>query len=515
VRGSQGVLGAIALCLLFFAGAAWALTRELSLFVLANGILGLFTLVGWLASGREALAAFFGERSTRYGANAIVYSALFVGVLAMANFLAARYHWRYDATEAKVFSLSPQSRQQVEHLEQDLELIGFVEGGSSPALEELFESYAYASNRVKWRLVDPDKNPDLAERYNVATYNTVRVAYGDQSTLVNDPDEEKITNAIIKVTQEKRKTVCFVEGHGEPDGDDVENPRGYGELKRALENENYAVRKVLLATQQEPPNEECQLLLVAAAPKPWLEPELELLKRYLGKGGRALFLFSASEPATQLRSVLAPYGIEVGENVVVDQVIRLFQGPALGLQPIVSNYGSHPITENFKERTIFPLARTVSAASSVPEGTRVTPIARTSPSSWAETDLEGVFQRSEATLDPTADQKGPVSVAVAATVDAAKLEGATQELRLVAIGSDQFANNKFLNDFFNRDFLLNAVGWTVGQEKLISIRPRNLRASRVQLTQGQVHQIFYLSVLVLPEILLLAGIAVWASRRSA
>ncbi|MGH7821794.1 MAG: hypothetical protein ACREQ9_18685, partial [Candidatus Binatia bacterium] len=89
------------------------------------------------------------------------------------------------------------------------------------------------------------------------------------------------------------------------------------------------------------------------------------------------------------------------------------------------------------------------------------------------------------------------------------------QTRIVAFGSQQLTNNKFINNFFNRDLVLNAVGWAAGEEKLISIRARNLRASRVQLQQDEVTRIFYLSVLILPELLLLVGIVVWSRRRNA
>ena len=85
--------------------------------------------------------------------------------------------------------------------------------------------------------------------------------------------------------------------------------------------------------------------------------------------------------------------------------------------------------------------------------------------------------------------------------------------RLAVFGNAMFANNQYLNQYFNRDFLLNTISWLGGEEELISIRPRTMRASRVQFTQEQGTAIFYLSVLILPEILLIAGLAVWWSRR--
>jgi ABC-type uncharacterized transport system involved in gliding motility auxiliary subunit len=65
---------------------------------------------------------------------------------------------------------------------------------------------------------------------------------------------------------------------------------------------------------------------------------------------------------------------------------------------------------------------------------------------------------------------------------------------------------------FNHDLLLNAFGWLGSQEELLSIRPRSLRASRVQFTRDEATAIFYLSVLLVPEALLIAGLAVWWRR---
>lgn len=514
MRGIRSSLGIFSLILLFFGGSAFLLTREISFFVVANVALGLFALISYLTSGRASLRAFLGERSTKYGANAALYSLLFVGVVVMGNFLSARHSTRIDTTEAKVFSLSPQSAKVARELPGEVEMIAFVEGGKDPVLDDLFKTYAHESPKIKVEMVDPDKSPDLAEKYKIGTYNTVRVAYGEQSTLVNKPDEEALTNAIVKVTQSTKKTLCVVEGHGEPDIEDVESPRGYGSLKTALESENYTVKKILLATQEKPPAD-CNLLIVPMPQKPYLPPEVELLKSTLQGGGRAMFLFAAQR-GEDLVPLVAGYGIKIGDDVVVDQVVRLFQGPALGLDPIASSYGAHPITEGFTQRTIFPLTRSVEPVADKKKGIEVTSIVNTSASSWAESDLDSVFQKGQVSLDPGRDRKGPVSIAVAAKVNL-KETGADREgeLRLVVFGSDQFTNNKNINNFYNRDLMMNAVGWTVGEEKLISIRPRNLRASRVQLTEDEVQRIFYISVLVLPELLLLAGIAVWARRRNA
>jgi len=214
-----------------------------------------------------------------------------------------------------------------------------------------------------------------------------------------------------------------------------------------------------------------------------------------------------------LTPVLERWGVRLGDDVVVDPVVRIFQGPALGLEPIVKTYDpAHEITRNFHHGTVFPMARSVHDAAAGKAGLQAVEFVKTSKSSWAETDLTALFERSEAQLDP-ADIKGPVPIAVAVEATL-KAMGAAKDgtARLAVFGSVEFAANRTLDSFYNRDLLMNTIGWLVGESDLVSIRPRGLRASRVRFTQGQGTLIFYLSVLILPELLLLAGLAVWWRR---
>src|SRR5262249_33738352 len=147
--------------------------------------------------------------------------------------------------------------------------------------------------------------------------------------------------------------------------------------------------------------------------------------------------------------------------------------------------------------TIFRFTRSVTPEEGKP-GLTVTSIAKTQATSWGETDLDKLFKESQATLDPDKDLKGPVSIAVAVDAKLKELGLGDGEARLVVIGTAKFAANRNINQFFNRDFFLNSVGWLGSQEELLSIRPRTVRASRIQFSQEQATVIFYLSVLVLP-----------------
>ena len=86
------------------------------------------------------------------------------------------------------------------------------------------------------------------------------------------------------------------------------------------------------------------------------------------------------------------------------------------------------------------------------------------------------------------------------------------ETRLVVFGSARLANNQNLGQVYNRDLFLNAVSWLAAEDDLVSIRSKTIRSSRVRFTEAEATTIFYLSVLVFPEIVLLIGLAVWWRR---
>jgi ABC-type uncharacterized transport system involved in gliding motility auxiliary subunit len=507
---STSLFGLWGLVLLAFGVVAYAVTPAASVYVLVHVGLGLLLVILYLTSSRESLTNLLGERSTKYGANAVVYSLIFLAVLGVVNYLAARHNKRWDLTKQNVFSLSSQSQGVVTKLEQPVEVYAFVEGGSAPEVEDLLDSYKTASSNFTFHMVDPVKDRDLAERYKVTELPTIHIQYGEQTaTVARDITEESITNGLIKATKTSKKMVCFLDGHGEPDTDNHE-ARGYMMLRDALHNENYDTKKVLLASEADIPAD-CTIMVVVGTEKPLFDHEVDVLRAAL-KSGRSMLFLVPPRKGAQLVSVLEPWGTGLPETVVVDQVVRLFQGPALGLQIIASTYGTHAITRDFTERTVFPLSRVVQAAAAGKPGVQAIELVKSSPTAWGETDLDGIFERGEAQLDDK-DVKGPVPLALAVTGKHKEMGFEdTGETKLVVVGDADWVNNQFVNQLFNRDLVLNMMNWLGGQEELISIRPRAIQASRAQLSPAESRRIFYLSVLVMPELLLLLGLTVWWRR---
>jgi ABC-type uncharacterized transport system involved in gliding motility auxiliary subunit len=87
------------------------------------------------------------------------------------------------------------------------------------------------------------------------------------------------------------------------------------------------------------------------------------------------------------------------------------------------------------------------------------------------------------------------------------------ETRIVAFGDSDFASNAWLGIQGNRDLFMNTVNWLAQQENLISIRPRDPEDRRINLTADQQQRIFWLTVFIIPGLVLLAGVQTWWRRR--
>src|SRR5579863_1261453 len=368
MRRTSALTGLIGIVLLSFGIIGYALTSGgfARLFIFVNVLGGAVALIGWLMSSWGSLREMAGSRSTRYGANAAIYSVAFIGLLIAINYIAASHHRQFDMTSQKVFSLSPQSVKVVKELKKPLKMYGFVAGGRNPQAEALYSEYSYESPLVSYELVDPDRHPELADRFKVSTMNTTHLQYGGDNgagSNVTDLSEAALTNGILKLTKAGSKSVCFTIGEGEADVDDTQSANGFAEFKKSLEGENYAVRKVNLSTEAGVPND-CNLLVIAGPTRPLLPHLIEAVGDYLNHGGRVLAMLRPPEPDKSIDEMalvnfLADWGVKAGNNIVVDQVVRLFAGPALGLNPLVNSYPAHPITASFDKQTVFPMARTV------------------------------------------------------------------------------------------------------------------------------------------------------------
>ena len=474
--------------------------------LVATGIvLVVLSSLPWLAGLRQKL----GARTMSYGLNAAVSILLILGVVGFVEALSARHSARLDLTENKRRSLSPQTVSVLRGLKTDVNVVGFFRSDQpgKRVAEDLFKQYAgFAGKKFTWKIVDPDSDPAMARRYGIESYGTIVLETKARSEKVLDAEEEKLTNGLVKVTREGKRTVYVMQGHGEHEIGNTDRP-GFSEAKGALEKSNYEVKPLVLARVTTLPDDAA--VVVIPGPRTDLfPPEIDALDGYLNKGGKVLAMVDPPFPAKMqdgaIKRFLARWGIDLGDNLVVElsPIGRLFGiGPEV---PIIQQYEPHPITRDLAGiTTLFPLTRTVTPVKTLPAGVNVQPLAKTSPESWGETDRQALEQGT-AKPDPQ-DPKGPLPVAAVVTKDKA---------RIVVYGTSNLATNQFLNVQGNRDFFLNTVSWLAEEEDQITVRPKDTKQTPIFLSAQQGRVVALLPLVVLPGLVLAGGIFALVHRRS-
>jgi ABC-type uncharacterized transport system involved in gliding motility, auxiliary component len=508
------LLGAAAVTLFI----PWLIRFRVALLIAAAVLFVVTVALSW----REG-ASILGRRGTRYGASAALFIVIALGVAVLANAVSLRYNARWDLTENKRHSLSPQTVKLLKALKSPVEVIGFFRSDTpgKRTAEDLLKQYAQASDgKFTYRVEDPDRSPGLARRYGVETYGTLVMQSGEKSEKVLDAEEERLTNALVKVTRPGNPIVYFVKGHGERDISSSERT-GMSQAKEQLEKANYTVKDLELArTGKVPPD--AAVVIVPGPRTDLLPPELTAIDDYLAQGGHVLLMADPLQ-ADGLAKYVAKYGVTLGQDLVVEPspIGRLLGvGPEV---PLVMQYEQHPITKDMaKVMTGFPLTRSVSPAKTPPKGMTVTPLAKTSADSWGETNLDGLRRGQPASRDDK-DTPGPVPVLLAVTIEptpAPKVAGQAEaddskkpKGRLVVLGTSTFASNQALGFQGNRDLFLNIVAWLAGQEDEIAVRPKDPRQNPIFATEAQKNAILWLSIVVLPGAVMVCGIARVVRRR--
>src|SRR5947208_1093947 len=108
MRRSASLLGLLGVLFLGFGFAATALVGLGDPYVVLNLVVGTLFVLAFLAFGFDEFRGVLGQRSTRYGAGAFVYTLLFLALIVGGNYVSTRHHHRWDVTEAGIYTLAPQ-----------------------------------------------------------------------------------------------------------------------------------------------------------------------------------------------------------------------------------------------------------------------------------------------------------------------------------------------------------------------------------------------------------------------
>jgi ABC-type uncharacterized transport system involved in gliding motility auxiliary subunit len=470
-----------------------------------------------------------------------------LGILGLVNYIGSRRYARFDWTSSGLYSLSEKTRNVLKELKTPVQVTVFMTPGTPlyPEVDELLKRYKAAGPMLTVETLDPTRNPVRAKAFveetgvrnlavvfragdrkkivtedRIVEYDFSRARMGGEPTVKNFRGEQEFTSALLSVTQQKTPKVVFTTGHGERRFDAPRARDGFSEAAESLKNDNCTVEEwASLGAADVPAGTD--LVVVPGPRTAFTEPERDALKRYLDAGGRALlFLDVELTPGVPglsdfgLNPLLASMGLTLDADVVLDPKNAL---PLMGPETVFAkSFRPHPVTRLLTgSAVVFPLARSVSVASTPPAGWTATPLVETSADGWGETDIKELQKTGRPAKDER-DVKGPVCLVAAAESSppaAGSSPDAKKRARVVVFGDSDWVSNGGIPNAANRLLFSSAANWALEREALVAIPPKNADQVAVTLSRRDVGLIAFFVLLLLPVAAVALGLAIWVRRR--
>lgn len=426
----------------------------------------------------------------RGGSYALVISAVVLAILVVVNLFASALPpaaTRYDISASKLYSITSNTKVVVNALNQDVTIYWVVQSGEeNQVIENLLSKYDSLSDHITVVKKNPDVYPTFAEQYTDETVqnNSLIVECGERSRFigyddifVQEPDiysysysisfdgEGAITSAIDYVTTEKLPKIYILEGHGE-----AELPASF---RDQIEKENMETESLSLLTVDAIPEDADCVMIYAPS----------------------------SDISQEERDLLADYGIEANEGVVVepDREHYSLQGPL----SLLATMSSHAITDSLIEENYYP-TMFISLGLTVPQDSEsVTALLTTSESVFSKLDGYDMtdYEKEDGDID------GPFALAV--SID--------------TVGEGQivwFTSSHFLDDMHNAvssganaNLSMNALSSLIGETEAMAIRSKSLNYNYLTISDSTASLLKVLMIGAFPLAYLGIGAAVVLRRR--
>ena len=478
------------------------------------------------------------------GLNVVLVLLAVLAVVAMVNYLSQDYFLRFHWGERTRHPLSPLTVKYLQSLTNQVKVTLYYDKDNAfyTTILDLLKEYKLASSKISLRLVDYKREPAAAQELqtkdkytflagqwatNVVIFDAgkpgegqVKYIQGDalvQATLDPTGDKEvpyrrkilafagerAFTAMLIQVTNPKRATAYFVQGHGESSIDNPNDLGGYMKFCGILAQNNIEPKPLLLLGTNCTPTD-CDLLVVADPRTRIPDMELQKIDQYLTEGGRllALFSYASLNQETGLEKILAKWGVAVGTNVVVDPDRSIPNTDEL----IVSAFSTHPVVNpllNYGLDLIKP--RTIGELKGRPQSADAPQVKEIMKSGESST-LDGV---------PGHKQAFPLAVAV----EKGAIKGVITErgtTRMVVIGDSFCLGNALVDSdsWRNHDFAGYLANWLLDRPQLLEgIGPQVVKEYKLRMTRTQLQSAEWILLGAMPGAGLLVGWLVWFRRR--
>ncbi|MBQ9940835.1 MAG: Gldg family protein [Clostridia bacterium] len=481
------------------------------------------------------------SRKFKYGSVAVVFSALFILVVIVANLiftaLDEKFNLKYDMTDQGVFTLTDATRDALEGTEgeviikflQPIDKVGSDDLGKY--IKECAESYAREFDNVRIEYIDMGRYPaqinkyresgailstsvivESSLRYKVIPIENFFVA--SQNMIVGFNGEMRFTSAILQVTNPVQPVVTFTKNHGE-----TVAPT----MVEVFTNAGYIVEQKDIS--REPLNPETKIIVISNpttdffglnAAKEGNVSEIEILNEFMNNFGHVMVFMSPDNISslTELDEFLALYGIKVNRgSKIKDMGAAVSSDGYAAVSEYTGQMFGKSLHKDIKGRTVMYNAAPIDILFTD-----------------RETDEETgafVYKYDNIYVDPVLATTGQ---AVSADQNGNEIKGPFYTMaisskfryednikkysHLLVASTDYFSNFIGSNSYGNEKLLYNAMN-IMGQEKTPDGIEYKLfdNTTLEKISQSAVSAWSWVLICIIPLLVSFAGVAVWLVRR--
>lgn len=434
-----------------------------------------------------------------------------------------------DLTANAAYELGDDTKEVLQNLTEDVHLYALAARGSftgNPYLVQtrtLLEKYPNCSSHITLEFIDYLSDPTFAERYPNLTLSSgdlivegpeaVRqvplakmfiYTYDAEGSLQvsGSRTEEAVTSAIVSSVTSDPVYIAVLTGNAVSEDRQV--------LKSVLADNNFEVSEEDMVTGN---LDNYEILILLSPMQDLSEDVLGRFDSFLynnGSYGKTL-IYAASAQQPDLPNVnvfLREWGIEVGSGAVFETD----ENYAYGYQPYYpfADYSDDTFRDLLKDpskKVLMPISRPLDLVFESRDNKIVTTLLSFSPSSGVRpADAGSNFSVDQATI------RGPVPAAVMSTLAA---DGSGRYSNVIVSGSQE----AFSQSVLSNTSIANAEYWTMMLNQItdrgdaVSIEPKSLSGNTLTITTGAARIWGIVLCIVIPVLILLAGIFVYLRRR--
>lgn len=450
-----------------------------------------------------------------------------VGLNLICTSLTDRFSLKLDISAAQKYTISEETKSMLGELKDSVTITVLMDESTFKAHElygdvsKLLDKYVIAGgDKVKLQYIDPYKNPRIVNKYNEkdnVTSGSVIIERGDKFKVLTINDfysaqtdqqtgqayatglkaEQTLTTAVLTVTNIEVPKAYIVTGH---------NEQVSTALNTMFKDSGYDVTS--LSVMQKDIPEDASLLVISAPQADFGEAELNKIDAFIKKGGSVFYFAGIGTPALpNLDSYIAEWGIKVNNQMVLDAEHSVSHPTE-----IVPALSDSDVNKSLKSKQdmqiIMPQAKSLDLLFETGTGRMTTPVLETYPSAYTK-DMDKLTNNDS--FDKAAgDKEGTFTVAALAQYTGGEKTG-----NLFVCGSVLIMHDELLNagSLLNKTFLTSVISYATPSVKTISIAAKSLVGEPLAIMGVAVQVVFWGVIVLLPLLIIAAGIIIFIRRR--